>query len=334
MGSSECINRSAILVTAMILRACDKQLEIATPAKVNLFLELLSRRSDGFHEIETVMAAVSIYDRIRFTQRSDSKIRLSISNATVGNAPSESDPIPTDQTNLICRAIELVRSSASEEGLNSCSAGLDVHLNKTIPSAAGLGGASSNAAAAIVAANRIWKLNWPVSKLSSIAAQLGSDISFFLYGGISVCGGRGEIIQPLATPTKLSLVIAKPTVSLSTARVFGKVELDHDNRSASGLTEGVRRGRPVEIARQMFNRLQKFAEPLTDQIAKLRHEFSRLNALGHQMSGSGSSYFGVFESARTARQASKTLSSRLPNVRFFCSQTLSPHQALPLDLSE
>jgi 4-diphosphocytidyl-2-C-methyl-D-erythritol kinase len=316
-------DENAIFVAAMIIRACDEKLEIATPAKVNFFLELCSRRPDGFHEVENVMATVSIYDQIRFVPRSDSQINLTINTTGVGNGPRETDVIPTNQDNLINQSISLLRTTAQETlGPEFCSKGMDIHLSKNIPSAAGLGGASSNAAATLIAANRIWGLNWTLSQLSSIAAKLGSDIPFFLTGGTAICRGRGEQIQPIHVPAGLALVIAKPPVSVSTARVFSGCSVPSSPENSSDLIQGVRRGQAQNIGRAMFNRLQRFAEPLTRQIATLRNEFNRLCCLGHQMSGSGSSYFGIFANAHVARRASCRLSARLPDVRIFCVQTL------------
>ena len=310
----------------MIIRVLDNQLEIAAPAKVNLFLELLGRRPDGFHDIETVISSVSIFDRLTFSPREDSDIELSVSYNQGGRVPDETDEIPTDQRNLIQQSLQLVRSVAQQEMDQSrCAIGIDVHLEKTIPSAAGLGGASSNAAASLIAANRIWNLHWPTSRLCEIGSQLGSDIPFFLFGGTAICRGRGEQVQPLQVPAGISVVIAKPVDSLSTAKVFGKAAIGKDIRDCSTFSQSVRAGSIRKMSIEMFNRLQRFAEPLTDQIALLRHEFSRLNCLGHQMSGSGSSYFGVFLNARVARQAAQSLSSRVANARIFSSRTLSPH---------
>ncbi len=309
----------------MIIRACDEKLEIATPAKVNFFLELCSRRPDGFHDVENVMASVSIYDQMRFAPRSDSQINLTISMPGVGNTPRETDIIPTNQDNLVHKSIALLRTTARASlGADVCATGIDIHLSKHIPSAAGLGGASSNAAAALIAANRIWGLNWTLSQLSSIAAKLGSDIPFFLTGGTAVCRGRGERINPIHVPAGLALVIAKPPASVSTASVFGNCTVPPSPQDSSNLIQGVRRGSAQNIGLEMFNRLQQFAEPLTRQIATLRSEFNRLCCQGHQMSGSGSSYFGIFANAHVARHASRRLSARLPDVRIFCVQTLGP----------
>jgi 4-diphosphocytidyl-2-C-methyl-D-erythritol kinase len=324
-------DENAIFVAAMIIRARDKQLEIATPAKVNFFLELCSRRTDGFHEVENVMTSVSLFDHMRFVPRRDSQINLTLCKTRTGNAPVETDFIPTNQDNLIFKALQEIRTAAQNEiGTDSCATGMDIHLAKNIPSAAGLGGASSNAAATLIAANRVWELDWPLSRLSEIAAKLGSDVPFFLTGGTAICRGRGEKIDPLAVPTGLSLVIVKPPASIPTANVFGKATVPEVPQSSAALIQSVRCGRPQTIGGAMFNRLQRFAEPLTRQIATLRNEFNRLCCLGHQMSGSGSSYFGMFANAHVARQASNCLSTRLPDVRIFCVQTLGPRHELSL----
>ena len=297
-------------------------LEIATPAKVNLFLELHGRRDDGFHEIETVMSSVALWDRLRFLPRSDSEFRLRIDYGSQGNLPKEQDYIPTDGRNLICRTLELVREVAQGLGqARNCEQGMDIYLQKNIPSAAGLGGASSDSAAALVAANRVWKLNWCKQQLVEIAAKLGSDIVFFLTGGTAICRGRGEIVCPLSVPAGLPVVIAKPAVSFSTKSVFSNVALGNQTRRSSSLIRSAQAGSLKALGKQLFNRLQEFALPLSNQISVLQKEFEELNCLGHQMSGSGSSYFGVFDSAKTARLAARNLSSRLPAARIFCTHT-------------
>ena len=302
------------------------QFEIASPAKVNLFLELPllpKKRDDGFNEIETVMSTVSIFDRLTFAPREDSRISLSLH--PVFEKQFESVEIPTDSRNLIIKSFELIRSIAKSEAGSDCSTGVDITLQKHIPSAAGLGGGSSNAAAAILAANRIWNLKWSQSKLEKIAAQIGSDVPFFLTGGTAVCRGRGEIIHAIPAPAGQALVVVKPKPSLSTAKVFSSVSASGSPESSNQLIESVQSGNVRKIGAGMFNRLQEFAEPLTDQISRLRHSFLQIGScLGHQMSGSGSSYFGLFANRRSARRAAQRLSARHPEARIFYCHTLSP----------
>lgn len=311
----------------MIVHAQDNRIEIAAPAKVNLFLELHARRQDGFHEIETVMSSVSIFDFLRFTRRPESKLSLSVGHSHQSRCSGDKDEIPTDDRNLVQQALRLVRSTAQQEmGSEFCQTGIDVHLLKNIPSAAGLGGASSDAAAALIAANRIWNLNWPITKLALLAAQLGSDIAFFLFGGTAICRGRGELVQAIRVPAQIPIVVAKPPFSLATPSVFRHVVIDEKPNDSVRLVESIQRFDSGTLGQRMFNRLQQFAEPLSEtiagQFARLRAEFARVNCLGHQMSGSGSSYFGVFSNARVARQAARCLSSRLPHVRIIYGQTL------------
>jgi 4-diphosphocytidyl-2-C-methyl-D-erythritol kinase len=316
----------------------ENHIEILAPAKINWFLELKSKRPDGFHEIETVMSSVSLYDRLNFSLRRSPDSNLTISDSSPGSQPAEADVIPTDGRNLIIKAIELVRASVetSTKASNNCLNGFDIHLQKNIPSAAGLGGASSDAAAALLAANKLWNLNFSLDQLSHLAAELGSDIPFFLHGGTAICRGRGEIVDPIPTFSNVPIVIAKPACALSTAAVFKTVKLNGQPLLSKPFTELISdselknestKKQPslrnkIHFGKRMFNRLQEFAEPLTNQIGILADEFSRLNCIGHQMSGSGSSYFGVFSNARVARLAATCLSSRLPDVRIFCSHTI------------
>lgn len=312
----------------MLLRSSIHEIEIAAPAKINWFLELISRRTDGFHELETVMSTVAIFDRIRLTRRTDPDFTLSIRRPEYGNLPTEKDSIPCDERNLIIRSLLLLRETAREqEGSTCCQDGITIELDKQIPSAAGLGGASSNAAAALIAGNELWKLNWNRKKLSQLASQLGSDIPFFLYGGTAICRGRGEKIEPIPVPSGIPIVIAKPDFGIPTASIFNRVTIPTHPIPSNNFIDSLQRIAPNALGANMFNRLQEFTEPISPAITQtflgLKKEFSRLNCLGHQMSGSGSSYFGVFSTPRAARYATQYLAARFPDTRVFFTQTLT-----------
>jgi len=312
----------------MLLRSSINKIEIAAPAKINWFLELLNRRPDGFHELETVMSTVSIFDQIRFTRRPDENFSLCIRSPELGSLPKEKDAIPNDQRNLIIRALTLLRETAREQTHGKCCHdGMSVELEKQIPSAAGLGGASSNAAAALLAGNQLWGLNWDREQLSQVAAELGSDVPFFLYGGTAICRGRGEKIEPIRSACGIPVVIAKPDFGIPTASIFNRVTIPTRPLGSSKFMSSFQRLDPHTLGTTMFNRLQEFAEPIspiiTQTFLNLKREFSRLNCLGHQMSGSGSSYFGVFPNTRTARHATQYLAARFPDTRLFFTQTLT-----------
>lgn len=311
----------------MFIRQYGHQIRIDTPAKVNFFLELHGRREDGFHQIDTVMQTVSLWDRLDFVPTEEREVQLSCQLQQPAGQPGEQDPIPTDGRNLVVRACERLRKYALEHQIDSpVSLGLKIHLTKWIPSAAGLGGASSDCAAALVGANRAWKLGLNLQQLHSIAAELGSDVPFFLHGGACRCTGRGEIIQSVTAPAGVNLVIVKPPVALSTKDVFGQVGSPSSacpKISADPLVQALATGRAEQISGSLFNRLAKPAAELTDQMERVGKLFDRVGSLGHQMSGSGSSYFGIFPTRKSARVARQQLSSQLNDCRVFAVRTLA-----------
>ena len=302
----------------MRVRRQRNEIETHTPAKVNFFLELLGRRADGFHQLATVISAVSIYDSLRVAPRDDDSIRLTIE--TCESAKSD-DVIPTDESNLIVKAFQLVRSRIAEQSSSELP-GVNVHCVKRIPSQAGLGGASGNAAGALQLANEFWEGGLGTETLHDLAAQLGSDVPFFLTGGTALCEGRGEIITPLNLRRPLWLVVAKPPVGLSTGKVFKHSRISDNPLSCQRLSQSLSTGRIKKISDNLFNRLQSVASDLTSWIDRLGAEFSRMNCLGHLMSGSGSSYFGVFPNRISAIRAGACLSNRLPDAKIFTCQTV------------
>ncbi len=294
------------------------QIEIYAPAKVNFFLEIRGKRQDGFHELETVMLAVSLYDGLRFRPRNDDQIRLSIVNV---NSPELKEvKIPSDERNLIVKALRLLRSRVEVESARPL--GCDIFLLKKIPSEAGLGGASSNAAAALIAGCKIWGLVFSRQQLAEMASELGSDVPFFLYSGAAVCRGRGEKIMPIRAQPGLSIVMAKLPAGLKTGPVFAHCEVPSVPKLATESIASLAGGRFNSIARSLFNRLQPVASQMTEDVGILAEAFREINCPGHQMSGSGTSYFGIFPSFHVARQAARTLSGRLPDARITHVHTL------------
>lgn len=328
-------------------------LQIAAPAKVNLYLELLGKRADGFHELETIMSTVSLFDQISFKVNQTGELRLDVAMADVdASQPStffdslSLEPIPTDERNLILKSLRLLRGLQDDGLTDGCklsgtgnnvagtstprviSKGMDVKLLKRIPASAGLGGASSNAAAALVAGNVLWNLNLTSQQLHEAAAIIGSDVPFFLHGAMAMCRGRGEKISPIVCPAGLSIVIAKPPQGLSTPQVFDHCDLPDQSRQSEQVIRSVRSGHARQIADSMFNRLQSAAARLLDDIGWLEKEFADLPCLGHQMSGSGSSYFGVFQNQRIADVAKAQLSARWPDLKIHCVKSLGRSGAL------
>lgn len=294
----------------MIVRKLGPRTLIDTPAKVNLSLEILGRRADGFHEIETLMVAVNVCDTLQFTPSADEAITLDCQWAA-GLAARDrqlAGELPPVEKNIVWRAVQLVRERTGTK------TGAAIRLTKRIPAAAGLGGASSDAAAALVAANIGWHLGLSREKLQSLAAELGSDVPFFLSGGAAICRGRGELIEPVKLPP-LHVVIVRPPVGLSTPLVYQTLGYQVGQRTDTPvpselLARRLAAGQVAPAARMLNNRLEGPAARLTPWIDRLADEFSRLDVLGHQMSGSGSSYFGLCMSSRQARRVAARLRAR------------------------
>jgi 4-diphosphocytidyl-2-C-methyl-D-erythritol kinase len=278
-------------------------LVVQAPAKLNLFFEVLAKRNDGYHEVETLMCPIDLCDTLHFQDAPDGPVEFRCQRA-FGSFGRGLDDVPDGPDNLATRAVELVRRRAGVRR------GAKLLLIKRIPSAAGLGGGSSDAAAALVAANEGWRLGLPRDELIRWAAELGSDVPFFLAGGPAICRGRGEIVESLARLGSLSFVVVRPPEGLATAAVYGKCRPAEQPRSVRPLLEALHRGDWSLAGSRLWNRLQPAAEMLSPWIQRLQKEFAPLDCLGHGMSGSGSSYFGLCRHARHARRSERRLRAR------------------------
>jgi 4-diphosphocytidyl-2-C-methyl-D-erythritol kinase len=214
------------------------------------------------------------------------------------------EQVPRDGKNLVLRAVELVRRRTGTKQ------GARLRLTKRIPTAAGLGGGSSDAAAALVAANLGWKLGLSLTELASLAAELGSDVPFFLDRGAAVCRGRGERVDAVRGLGMLNFVVVRPPEGLATAAVYGICRPAESPRTVQPLLDALARGNTRRAGRLFFNRLQASAEQLSPWIARLARLMAGENCLGHGMSGSGTAYFGLFRSALAARRAARRLTAR------------------------
>src|SRR3954452_13473605 len=193
----------------MLIRRCGTAVRVWAPAKVNLHLEVLGRRPDGYHELATLMVAVSLQDTLEFRDDPSGAVRLS------GDQPD----LAAGPDNLVCRAAELVRRRAGHAG------GVSVTLRKRIPLAAGLAGGSSDAAATLAGLNRLWRLGRSNAELARLGAEIGSDVAFFFATPAAWCTGRGEVVTPVSLGEPLHLVLVCPPVGLSTADVYRGVKV-------------------------------------------------------------------------------------------------------------
>jgi 4-diphosphocytidyl-2-C-methyl-D-erythritol kinase len=294
----------------------EDRVTVQAPAKLNLFLELLARRADGYHDLETLMVAVDLCDQLSLQSRDDGELHLVTDWAATIPCHTSLGDVPAGHDNIVVQALERLRERAG------VSLGANIRLRKRIPSAAGLGGASSDAAAALLGANVLWDLRWTTAELSLLAAELGSDVPFFLGASAAVCRGRGEQIEPLPSLPRLDVVIVRPPEGLSTPAVYGRCQVADSPASVDPAVAAWRRGDIAGLARHMTNRLEPAAEALSPWIARLRAAFAEQNCYGHQMSGSGTSYFGLCRHALHARQVASRLRAR--DIGYVvCTRTIS-----------
>lgn len=279
---------------------------VDAPAKLNLHFEVLAKRPDGYHEIETLMCPIDLYDTLSCQATPDGRIELTchVARAPQDDGAPHAGAIPTGPDNLVVRAMRLVQQR------HGVSRGARVELVKRIPAEAGLGGGSSDAAAALVAANEIWELGLTTSQLAELGAAIGSDVPFFVENGPAICRGRGERIERVGGLGPLSLVVVRPPQGLSTAAVYGRCRPAESPRRAAPLVAALERGDWRQAGRLLHNRLQPAADGLCAWIGRLGDEFARLDCVGHAMSGSGSSYFGLCRHAGHARRVARQLQAR------------------------
>ena len=253
---------------------------------MNLVLEVLGKRGDGYHELSTVLQAVDLFDRLVLEEDEALTLRTS-------------DPaLPTDEANLVVKAARLLLEAAG------VSRGARITLEKRIPVAAGLGGGSSDAAATLWGLNRLWGLRLSGARLADLAVALGMDVPFFLSGGRALATGRGERLQPLPASPALSLVLVKPTLSLSTREVYGRVPpgwRDSGERT-KGLLRALASRDSSRVAASLYNALEAVVEPAHPEIGRIKRALMSAGALGSVMSGSGPTVLAVARSAEHARQ--------------------------------
>ena len=273
-------------------------------AKINLFLEVVGKRADGFHDLNTVMHSVTLADEITVAYAPSRTVSVRLESE--GNKR-----LPHDGRNLSYRAAELFME-------RSCKTG-DIHirLNKRIPVAAGLGGGSSDAAATLRALNRIFDGCFTERALLALAAELGSDIPFCLVGGTALCRGRGEEITKLSDPRAVDFVVAITDDRVSTPAAFGVLDgvfSDFDGKTPllgapyfDRLTAGLSGG---EVAIDgLYNNFEVAILPTCHSTALLKAKMLELGARGALMSGSGPSVFGIFATAKDAESAARALVS-------------------------
>jgi 4-diphosphocytidyl-2-C-methyl-D-erythritol kinase len=255
-------------------------------AKINLTLEVLGKRPDGYHEVAMVMQSIELHDYLEFST-APSGIELKV----------KGDGAPANKDNLVYRAAELL------QGYKGLTRGAHILLQKNIPVAAGLAGGSSDAAATLIALNKLWGAGLSLPELMELGARLGSDIPFCLIGGTALARGRGEKMEPLPACPDMGLVLVKPPHELSTARVyqaFDQVEPAFKPEH-SELVKGLINKDLKAICSHLGNMLEPAAIKMLPVIAVIKEKLRLAGAMGVLMSGSGPTVYGLAPDLATAQ---------------------------------
>jgi 4-diphosphocytidyl-2-C-methyl-D-erythritol kinase len=257
-------------------------------AKINLTLDVLYKRPDGYHEVEMIMAMVDLADRIEMRELQRDTIIIS----------SQAGYIPLDEKNLAFQAARLIKDRYDVRQ------GVYIHLDKKIPVAAGLAGGSSDAAATLRGLNRLWKLEIPDEELRTLGAELGSDVPFCISGGTAVARGRGEKLEFIDSPPQCWVVLAKPPINVSTADVYGKLNAARIERHPDtvAVIEAIKQKDFQAMCGGLGNVLEEVTLSLYPEVRQLKNCMERLGADGVLMSGSGPTVFALCSKEKKAQR--------------------------------
>ena len=257
---------------------------VKAPAKINLYLEIINKRQDGYHNIESVMHTVSLFDVLEFSETELNKIELVCENSELSNP----------EKNIVYKATKVFKEKYN---INK---GIKIKLTKNIPMGAGLGGGSSDAAATILALNKIWQVNDDIKNLEALGAALGADVPFFMTGGVAKISGIGDIVEKINTKLNLDFVLVKPNFGVSTPYAYSKVKFPLTNiRKIDNIITSLEKGMfDFESAKDLFfNRFEDFIFDEYQEIKQIRKVLEDLGCAS-LMSGSGATVFGLVHDKR------------------------------------
>ena len=256
-------------------------------AKINLSIDVLGKRQDGYHLVEMIMQTIDLYDLIEINEKDNDQITIK----------STSDEIPLDCNNLVYKAANLIKKTFN---INK---GVEIHIKKNIPVAAGMAGGSSNAAAVLVGLNKLWNLNLSNQQLEKIGLKLGADVPYCINGGAVLASGIGEELTPIKGLTKdVCILVCKPDLFVSTKEVYECIDSkDIDKRPNNKfLIECLKNEDTRQLAENMFNVLEGVTMDKHPVIQQIKDIMTNNRALGAMMSGSGPTVFGLYENREDA----------------------------------
>lgn len=268
---------------------------VRAPAKINLTLDILGKRQDGYHFVRTIMQTISVFDELEVKRNEENSIRIFC----------DTEGIPCDERNLAYKA------AATFFEFNGMSpVGIDIHIDKTIPAMAGMAGGSSDAAAMIVALNELLNTKLDEETLCEIAGKIGADVPFCITGGTATAEGVGDIITALPNMPECFIVVVKPDFNISTPEAyaeFDKLEFT-ESSDYEEIVAAIATSNLEVVASSLFNALEFAAD--SDEITAIKKQMLEEGALGALMTGSGSAVYGIFEKKKYAHKCADDLKEK------------------------
>jgi 4-diphosphocytidyl-2-C-methyl-D-erythritol kinase len=275
------------------------KLFVKAPAKINLALDVLRKREDGYHEVNMVMTMIDLADRLEITEIAGDRILVTTSSGF----------LPDDERNFAYRAAQLVKDRFRIKR------GVSITIDKQIPVAAGMAGGSSDAAAVLKGLNRLWRLGLSTEEVAQLGTQIGSDVAFCVYGGTAVATGRGEIISPIPSPPPCWVVLAKPDIGVSTKETYRRLDLKSASHpDVDAVINAIRKNDYETLCRSMGNILEEPTIRRVPQVAQIKEKMADFGADGVLMSGSGPTVFGLTRMETKARRLVNGLYGFCSNV--------------------
>ena len=270
-----------------------RELKLKAKAKINLGLDVVRKREDGYHEVRMIMQMINLYDKITLRKKTEPGITVTANLSY----------LPVNEDNLVYRAAKLLMDEFQVDG------GLEIELQKYIPVAAGMAGGSTDAAAVMVGVNRIFQLGLNKKQLMERGVKIGADVPFCIMRGTALAEGIGEELTPLPAMPHCSLVIAKPKIHVSTKFVYGNLKVGEltEHPDIDGQVQALRENNLEQMVTRMGNVLETVTIPAYPVIDEIKHTMMKYGAMGAMMSGSGPTVCGIFEKEDKAQEVCRLL---------------------------
>jgi len=272
-------------------------IRVKAPAKINLTLDVLSKRSDGYHDVKMVMTTIDLADYVSVKKNNTNEIRIT----------SNSFRIPLSEENLTHKAAKLFKIAYN---INT---GVDINIEKNIFISAGLAGGSSDAAATLKGLRELFKVDCTDEELAVIGGEIGSDIPFCIYGGTAIATGRGEIINPIKSPPKCWVILVNPRIGVPTREIFDNFTAENImDIDTDGMTTAIEKACFSSVCASLGNSLESVTFKLYPEVAKIKNKLTDAGAEGVLMSGSGPTIFGLVYTEKKANAVFKQTKSLFP----------------------